>query len=575
MLPKFVGLVKRKGQVPRQNFNLYVRLLSQAQPYWKVALVSLAAVLVSAGLEPLFPALMQPLIDRSLILKDPQSLWQVPTLIFVVFALKGIADYAFSVSSQFLGQKVAADLRSAIFSAQLDLPISDHRSEDGGRMLTRITNEASTAGEIVATSWLTILRDSLVLIGLVGFLFYTAWQLALLVLILLPILSLIVHKINHKIRGSSQRAQVFMGRLSGMVEESLKNVSDIKIFGAIISQSERFSRISKSLRHENMRVARIQGLNLPLVQVTAALCVSIVVYAASYLSRVDALSPGQFVAFITAMSMVFEPIRRLANVNASIQRGLAAAESLYGILDRPGETLGAERGDVRRKVRGDTPDSITLRQLYYKYPGRDICALKNINLSIESGEAVCIQGPSGSGKSTLVHLLCGFDRNYEGGIYIGGRDVKVISVQHQRELISLVGQNVNLFDLTVRENICLGNRNADDSAVYSALKNSNSLEFVSNLPEGLETRLGFHGATLSGGQRQRLAIARAFLKDAPILIFDEPTSALDTESESEVFDAINRLCRDKTSIFISHSDLQSIDFAKKYEIRAGELFFKA
>jgi subfamily B ATP-binding cassette protein MsbA len=556
--------------VPRKDLALYLRLLRQAKPYWKIALVSVLAVLASAGLEPFFPALMQPLVDKSLILKDSRSLWQVPLFIFVVFLLKGLADYIFSVSSQYLAQKVTADLRSAVFSAQLDLPIADHRAEDGGRMLTRITNEAGTAGEVVATTWLVIIRDSLVVLGLVGFLFYTAWQLALLVLVLLPVLALVIHRANKKIRGASEKAQAFMGRLSGLIEESLKNIQDIKIFGALFDQSDRFNQISKALRHENMRVARIQALNVPLVQITAALCVSVVVYVASYLSRLDALTPGQFVSFITAMSMVFEPIRRLANVNATIQRGLAAAESLFGVLDRGGEIVVPKRGQQKEgcfECRA-SPFRLTIRNLSYSYTGRGAPVLRNLSFEGAEGEKIAIIGPSGSGKSTLVSLICGFDEHYSGSIQFNGIDIRSLPLGQVRQQISLVGQSVNLFDLSVRENLCLGGVPKSDAEVMAALKNSNAWDFVKDLPLGLETKLGFHGSALSGGQRQRLAIARAFLKNAPILIFDEPTSALDSENEQDIFEAISRISEGRLALFISHSDIDILAVDKVVSLTA-------
>lgn len=532
------------------DLRLYLRLLQFARPYWRIAAISILAMVSSAALEPMFPALMQPLIDKSLIQREGASLWQVPVFIVVVFVLKGLADYVANVSSYYIAQRTIADLRALVFAKQLDLPMAAHQKEAGGRMLSRVTHEANLIGDAVSTAWLTLIRDTLVLIGLLGFLFYTAWKLTLLVLFVAPLLAMAIRATNRRIRTSSERAQGFMGRISGLVEEALAGLQEIKIFSAHAQQAERFQTVNHALRRENMRALRVQALNVPLVQILAACSVALVIFVASLLSRQDELTPGEFVAFITAMSMIFEPIRRLANVSATLQKGLAAAESLFGLLDQVGEA-GSETTLIHASDR--LTGSLRFEQVSYSYPGQSGSALREVSLMVEEGEAVALVGPSGAGKSTLLYLLAGFDRPNSGRIFIGNRDLADVATPVLRASISMVAQRTVLFDLPVRDNIRLARPEAKEEEVIEAAKRANAWSFICDLPEGLDTPMGPHGLRLSGGQRQRISIARAFLKNTPILILDEPTSALDAQSEAEVLSALEALAVGRTTIVVSHA----------------------
>lgn len=532
------------------DLRLYLRLLQFARPYWRIAAISILAMVSSAALEPMFPALMQPLIDKSLIQREGASLWQVPVFIVLVFVLKGLADYVANVSSYYIAQRTIADLRALVFAKQLDLPMAAHQKEAGGRMLSRVTHEANLIGDAVSTAWLTLIRDTLVLIGLLGFLFYTAWKLTLLVLFVAPLLAMAIRATNRRIRTSSERAQGFMGRISGLVEEALAGLQEIKIFSAHAQQAERFQTVNHALRRENMRALRVQALNVPLVQILAACSVALVIFVASLLSRQDELTPGEFVAFITAMSMIFEPIRRLANVSATLQKGLAAAESLFGLLDQVGEA-GSETTLIHASDR--LTGSLRFEQVSYSYPGQSGSALREVSLMVEEGEAAALVGPSGAGKSTLLYLLAGFDRPNSGRIFIGNRDLADVATPVLRASISMVAQRTVLFDLPVRDNIRLARPEAKEEEVIEAAKRANAWSFICDLPEGLDTPMGPHGLRLSGGQRQRISIARAFLKNAPILILDEPTSALDAQSEAEVLSALEALAVGRTTIVVSHA----------------------
>ncbi len=548
-----------------KDIRLYLRLLGYIRPYWRVVIISLLAMITSAALEPVLPALMKPLIDKSLLQKHDESLWQVPFFIVLAFTLKGLADYASTVASQTVAQKTIADLRAIIFSRQMYLPINHHQAEGSGRMLSRVTYDTAMIGDVVSTAWLTIIRDSLVLTGLLGFLFYTAWQLTLLVLLIAPFLAYLIRRINVRLRCSSEKVQTSMGSVTGVVEESLRGLPEIKIFDAYESQKNRFHKQNDALRREQMRVVKVQAINVPLVQVLAALSVAAVIYFASTLSRQNLLTPGEFVSFIAAMSMVFEPVRRLTNVNSVLQRGLAAAESIFSLIDSSTEQDIVEKSPGTKNfsqglpgAHKNEPLSITFSKVFYRYSESREWVLRDFSLNIPAGNSVTLVGPSGAGKTSLLYLICGFYTPTRGDIYIGNQPLCNIPTEKLRRLISWVSQSTFLFDLTVEENLLLANPSASKLDIEHALDAANALDFIKQLPEGMRTRLGYQGFSLSGGQRQRLSIARAILKDAPILLLDEVTSSLDSVAENAVNESLQVLKRGRTTVSVTHK-LGNID----------------
>ncbi len=540
----------------KNDLSTYGRLIREALPYWKVAAVAMLAMIATAAMEPLLPALMAPLIDESLIDKDPNALIQIPLLIVAVFVGKGISEYVASVSSQYVANRTVADIRSEVFAVQMDLPMADHAAEEGGRLLSRITYDVAQVGEAVSTAWMVIIKDTLMIIGLLAFLIYTSWEMSLALLVAAPVVSYVVKKASIKMRRSNQALQTWTGRLTGLIEESLLAVKDIKIFGGHERQQDRFDDINKRLRHEQMRVIKIQSLNVPLVQILAAITIGIVILIGTQMSARDLLSPGEFVAYITAMGMIFDPVRRLTGVNATLQRGLAAAESIYSVFDQP---LDKQRAGFTEPALRHV--SLKAERLGFTYPDAEQPALNDVNFEVHAGETVALVGPSGSGKSSLIALVAGFIEPEQGAIYIDQDPVSNWTLAKRRRQLSLVGQQVNLFDATIAENIRFGRPDATDEEVRDALKQAHALEFIDALPEGIHTPVGPFGNKLSGGQRQRLAIARALIKDAPILLLDEPTSALDHQSRDHVLRGLENLKANRTTLIISHQPetLLSID----------------
>ena len=551
----------------KNDLGTYGRLIREALPYWKIAALAMLAMIATAAMEPLLPALMAPLIDDSLIGKDPGALITIPLLIVAVFVVKGVTEYIASVSSQYVANRTVADMRSAVFSVQLDLPIADHDAQEGGRLLSRITYDVAQVGEAVSTAWMVIIKDTLMIIGLLGFLIYTSWQMSLALLVTAPVIWFIVKKASIKMRQSNQDLQTWTGRLTGLIEESLIAVRDVKIFGGHKIQQGLFNRINKRLRHEQMRVIKIQSLNVPLVQILAAVTIGIVILIGTQMSARNLLSPGEFVAYITAMGMIFDPVRRLTGVNATIQRGLAAAESIYEIFDQKLDEQRYESftNDALKSA------AVEVKRVNFAYPNSENKALSDVSFRVGPGESIALIGPSGSGKSSLVALIAGFIDAQTGEILFNEESIKDWPLSKRRRQLSLVSQEINLFNATVADNIRFGWPGAPKEAIHKAASQAHATEFIEALPNGFETSIGPLGNRLSGGQRQRIAIARAFLKNAPILLLDEPTSALDKKSREEVLKALEHLKADRTTLIISHHPESLLSIDRTISFDAGQV----
>ena len=530
----------------KASFQLYRRLMGSVRPYLKVVALSLLAMVAAASLEPVLPALLKPLVDESLIKKNAVAQWQVPLFLMLAFLAKGVAEYVANVSSQWIANKAITDLRQQVFRHQMHLPIPVHQAESGGRMLSRILYDIPQVGAALSNAWIIVVRDSLIIIGLTGYLIYTAWELTLVIVAIAPVVAWLIRVASRKLRGSNRDMQETTGRMTGMVEETLNGVREIKLFGTHDHEDRRFAAVSETLRQQTMRTVRVSAVNVPLVQVLAAAAVATVIWTAGSLSAQNKLSPGEFVSFVTAMSMLFEPIRRLTNINAVIQRGLAGAQSIFELLDTPPEVDSASGSLPRAK------GELVFDDVSFAYPGQGGLALQDFSLAVHPGQTVALVGASGSGKSTLVNLVARFFEPGSGRILLDGQPLASLPLAHLRQQLGWVGQQVVLFDDTIAANIAYGRPDAAEADIRAAARAAHALEFIDKLPDGLATRVGANGSLLSGGQRQRIAIARAFLRDAPILLLDEATSALDNESERAVKDALVELRRNRTVIVIAH-----------------------
>ncbi|BCN93954.1 lipid A export ATP-binding/permease protein MsbA [Thiomicrorhabdus immobilis] len=530
----------------RQTLSLYRRLLGYIMPFKSLIAVTLLALLTIAAMEPAIAMVLKELVDESLIAKNPDSFVMMPLLLAGVFIIKGIAEYFSKVFSQWIAQKAVLAIRADMYHKMQHLPFGIFQSYGTGKLMSKITYDVPQASNALSTAWVILIRDSLTIVALIAYLLYISWQLTLLMLIVGPVVAYIIDKASKLMRNSSKAMQRNMGQLTERLEESLTAHQDIKIYGAEQYEQTRFQNTATELLNNSMQVTKVSALNVPLVQVLAAIALSGVVYVAMQMSAQNLFTPGELLAYITAMALTFEPIRRLTSINETVQKGMAASESIFELLDQPNEantgthTLENARGELQ------------FNAVNFSYPNSQHAALENFNLTIPAGKTTALVGQSGSGKSTLVNLITRFYDADSGQILLDGQDIQTLERHFLREQIALVSQKVTLFDDTVAANIAYGHSEHDRDAIITAAKAAHAWEFIEKLPAGLDTSIGENGNLLSGGQRQRIAIARAFLKNAPILIFDEATSALDNQSEQMIQRAMDTLKQNRTVIVIAH-----------------------
>jgi subfamily B ATP-binding cassette protein MsbA len=530
----------------RKTIALYRRLLNYILPFKGLIAITLLALVIIAAMEPAIAMVLKNLVDESLIAKNPDSFVMMPLLLAGVFIIKGIAEYFSKVFSQWIAQKAILAIRADMYQKMQRLPYAIFQSYGTGKLMSKITYDVPQASNALSTAWVVIIRDSLTIIALVAYLLYISWQLTLLMLVIGPIVAFIIDKTSKLMRHSSKSMQQNMGQLTHQLEESLTAHQDIKIYGAEGYEQKRFKKTATELLNNSMQVTKVSALSVPLVQVLAAIALAGVVYIAMQMSAQDLFTPGELLAYITAMALTFEPMRRLTSINETVQKGMAAAESIFELLDQPDETNTGTR--TLTSLKGEWQ----FKDVQFQYPNSVKPALNHINLTIPAGKTTALVGQSGSGKSTLVNLMTRFYDPCSGEILLDNTNILTLDRRFLREQIALVSQKVILFEDTVAANIAYGLTDAPEEKIMSAAKAAHAWEFIEQLPMGLNTNIGENGNLLSGGQRQRIAIARAFLKNAPILIMDEATSALDNQSEQMIQQAMETLKQNRTVILIAH-----------------------
>jgi len=513
-------------------------------------------MVITAATETAFPALMKPLLDNGFQSGASFPIWWVPAAVIGIFVTRGVSTFVSSYSMNWVSHNVLRDIRFLLYQKLLYLPASSIDQKSAGTLISKVITDAQMVLEACTTVLTCLVRDSLVLIGLLGWLLWLNWKLTLVVLAMLPILAFLTLEFSKRLRSVSRQYLDAISDLTVSVEETVVGNRVIKIFDGTEHEKERFSGINRHFRAQAMRIAVASALQTPISQLIAAIGVAVVLSIALMQSRAGETSVGDFVSFLTAMLMMFSPIKNLSNINPQIQRGLAAAEGVFGLLDE------AEESSAGRRLDSPLRGEIVFDQVSLVYAGRDQKAIDNLSLKIHPQETVAFVGRSGSGKTSLINLLPRLYEPSSGQIYLDGIDAKSIERKSLRSQISIVSQEVLLFNDTIRENVLYGRRDATESEIYSALEAANLRAFVESLPDALETMVGDRGIRVSGGQRQRIAIARAVLKNAPILIMDEATSALDTESESAIRDAIEKLRVGRTTLIVAHR-LSTIEHADR------------
>lgn len=544
---------------PRANIDgrqAYQRLLSYVWPHWKMFLFGIIGMAVFSATEAGFPWLMKPLVDESLIARDPDAIALIPILLISLFAVRIVVNFVATYCMSWVGRAVIKELRKQMFDHLLNLPTARYDKSSSGSLLSKITYDVEQVSRASTNVITVVVQEGLTVIFLVSLMLYYSWKLTLVFIVVGPFIALIITYVSKKFRKVSKRIQDSMGGITHVTGEAIEGHRVVKTFGGQEVEAKNFDKENEYNRRQKLKMDILRVLSLGVVQLLAATGTAMVIYYATSESMKDVVSPGIFVSILTAMIVLQRPIKRLTSVNEYLQTGIAAAQSIFSFLDIEKEK---DTGDnVIESVKG----RVSYSNINFSYHESGERVLKNISFVAEPGTTVAFVGRSGSGKTTLVNLLPRFYDVTSGLISVDGHDIRDVKLSSLREHISLVSQHVTLFNDSVANNIAYGSLSGTSiSEIKRAADIAHASEFINKLPDGFDTQVGENGVLLSGGQRQRLAIARALLKNSPILILDEATSALDTESERHIQAGLETLMKNRTTLVIAHrlSTIESAD----------------
>ena len=542
---------------------LYGRLLSYVKPYWRMFVLSIVALILTAATEPLLPALFKPLLDQGFVAKDQDFIRWIPVLLLALFIVRGITSFVSTYCMAWVGSRLVMDLRATMFDKLMTLPTRYFDQHPSGQLIAQLAFNVTQVTQSATSSLTTLVRDTVTVLGLLGYLLWLNWQLTLIVFGMAPLTLWVVRAASKRLRGLSRKAQQNIGDLTQVVDEAVGGHRVVKLYGGEHYEQTRFRQAANLARLFEMKRVAANAVYEPVIQFIAAVALAIIVFIAAGQASSNATTVGGFVAFFMSMLLLFAPLKRLTAVNDQLQRGLAAAETIFSILDQDAEQDSGTRSLARIEGR------LSLRDVALTYPGKTVPALAGITLDIAPGETVALVGASGSGKTTLANLVPRFYDPDAGTIELDGIDIRDIKLQNLRSHIALVSQDVVLFNDTLAHNIAYGSkRDATADEIRAACVAAHAWDFIQAMPDGLGTLIGENGMRLSGGQRQRIAIARAILKNAPLLILDEATSALDNESERHVQAALEALMESRTTLVIAHR-LSTIERANRIAVLEG------
>jgi subfamily B ATP-binding cassette protein MsbA len=541
--------------VPASFLVTYKRLLGYLRPHRWIATTAVLGMVFDAGCTAVFMHLIKPMLNDLFIGQDPATIFWLPIVIVVLFLIRGSATYATDFGMARIGRGVVQALRSEVFARYLRLPAAYFDREPSGQQISRLVYTVEQVANASTDALKTLILHSLTVIGLTANMLLTSVRLTLALFVLAPVVATIVFFVGRRYRRISHRIQRSMGSVTGIVDEVVSGQREVKVYGGQGYESKRFDKVADENRRLNLKVSSTNALSTSLVQLVAACSLATVIFVATRPGMIHSMDPGSFMSVITSMMVMLTSLKQLTTVQAGMQRGIAAAQDLFGIIDMPGER---DEGQTRvARCRGD----IELRGIELHYPGQLRPALNGIDLKCPAGTVTALVGPSGGGKTSLVSLIPRFYEPTGGEILLDATPLADYVMENLRAQIAWVGQRVVLFNDTIARNIAYGSlAGASREAIEQAAHAANAMEFIERMPQGLDSQVGEGGALLSGGQRQRIAIARALLKNAPILILDEATSALDSESERLIQNALGRLMRDRTVVVIAHR-LSTIEHA--------------
>jgi len=529
--------------------------------------MSIAIVLMAivGSLSGLTAYLVKPVMDGIFVKKNVMMLKILPLIVLAVFLVRSLCDWGQRYQMRYVGLKIISDLRQKLYDHIQNMSLSFIERSSTGVLMSRITNDVNLLQGAVSAAITSFLKDSFTMIGLVFVVFYQDWRLASLAILILPGAYLLIDKLGKKMRRYSKKCQQAMGDISSIVQELLRGIRVVKAFNSEEYELKKFDRENERIFKYNMRISVVQGLSSPLMELLGAFGIATIIGYGGYQVIQGQSTPGTFFSFLAALFMLYKPMKRLSKVNNLIQNGLAAANRIYEILDTEPDITN-RTGAVELK---DVKKGIEFKDVSFSY-GEGL-VLRDINISIPAGDVVALVGVSGGGKTTLASLIPRFYDLQEGEILIDGVDLRNFTVDSLRSRIALVNQDPFLFNDTIWNNIAYGNFNKTEEDIISAAKAAYAYDFIVELPAGFDTVVGDRGVSLSGGQKQRICIARAFLKDAPILILDEATSSLDNESEKEVQKSLFNLMKGRTTIIIAHRLSTVINASKIFVISSGKI----
>lgn len=526
---------------------VYKRLLQYAKPYRAGFIVAIVGMIGYALVDAAFISMIQPFIDHGIQDKDTEFLKYAPLVVILMFILRGASHFIATYCISWVGGHIVKDIRQQLFSHILRLPVSFHDQHSTGELISKITYDAEQVKQSLTKALIVLVREGAFVIGLIAVMFYHSWQLSLIFFLIAPVIALIVSFVSKRFRQLSRRIQQAMGGVTTSSEQMLNGHKVILAFGGQALEDQRFATVNNNTRTQGIKMDAAQAISSGIIQLIASFALAFVIYMASSPEMLNQLSAGSFSAIVTSMVVLLKPLKQLTTVNSDFQRGIAAASSIFQVLDQQPEqdsgtlSLARASGDIR------------FEQVSFRYPGHDQQVLSNISFSVKPGQTVALVGRSGSGKTTISSLIPRFYPVTDGRILLDGHDINDYQLAQLRAQIAVVSQHVTLFNDSIANNICYGmTHSVSKVQLMEVAEKAHVLEFAEKLPQGLDTIVGENGVSLSGGQRQRIAIARALLREAPILILDEATSALDTESERKIQAALNTLLQGRTSIVIAH-----------------------
>lgn len=525
----------------------YLRLLGYFKPYKAALALSFVALAVYGLIDAAMINYLEPLVDQGITAADRSILKLGAMVVIGLFLVRGMASFLSTYGLAWIGNHIVRKMRQQLFSKMVAMPISFFDKKQSGAMISKITYDTEQVSRATTQVLVTVIREGVTIIALLAIMFKNSWQLSLVFFIVGPVIGLVISVVSKRFRKISKSIQDAMGEVTSSTEQMLKAHKIILGFSGQAKESQRFSDINNNNRRQAMKLVGASASSTPFIQFIGSLAIAAVLFIASIDGLVPSLTAGAFLALIGAMGSLMRPLKQISKVNAELQRGLTACASVFEMLDEVEEH---NQGQVKL---ARASGNIEIKDLNFAYQGADHLALDNVSLSIAAGSKVALVGRSGSGKSTLASLLMRFYNYDNGSIKLDSQDINALELDNLRHQFALVSQQVVLFNDSIANNIAYGAlEEVSEAQIYNAAKAAHVLEFSDKLELGLASPVGEDGANLSGGQRQRIAIARALLRNAPLLILDEATSALDTESERSIQDALDNLATGRTSIVVAH-----------------------